>query len=408
MRLTLYEIKKVFKSPIVWAALVLTVAINIFQILTGSAAPVLNTDIQELQKRYAHFAGPITQEWVNHYQQEANSILKDPKYQVSKEEAEAIVQRVVSESGYTEETVRNNLIYFLNEAGEKEYEKYEDVAFASNFYKYAQNTGEQIAQHYRDNFPGNKGETLANYTQDRYTYMASEYTANYNYSFGYKNIRNIMTIYPYTLGLVILVSLAPLFSSEYSRRTDALLLTSKNGKKKLAHAKLAAGLLATVVVWSIITVLNIIIIFSLYGTIGWEAFWQNWVSTLSPFPWSQGTAMVIAIFTSLFGMLFFACVLMLISSISKNQFTSIIVGAVILLFPIFDFAFTSNHTISMIFNFFPSRIMMGERIWQGFDLFYLAGVVLPYQYIVIASTIIISTCTIPIATHFFAKHQVEN
>lgn len=408
MRLTLCELKKIFKGPIVWAALVLAIAINIFQILTGGVAPILDTNIQELQKRYAHFAGPITQEWVNYYQQEANSILEDPKYQVSKEEAEAIVQRIMSESGYTEEAVRNNPFYFLNEAGENEYGKYEDVAFASNFYEYALNTGNQMAQRYLDIYPGSKGETLADYTQDRYTYLANEYTANYNYSFGYKNIRNILNIYPYTLGLVILVSLAPLFSSEYARRTDALLLTSKNGKKKLAHAKLAAGLLAAAIIWSIVTILNMVIIFGLYGTTGWEAFWQDWVSTLSPFPWNQGMATVIAIFTSLFGTLLFVCVLMLVSSISKNQFISIIVGAVILLFPIFEFAFASNYSISMIYNFLPSRIMMGERIWQGFDLFFLAGVVIPYQYIVIATTIIASICTVPITTHFFAKHQVEN
>lgn len=408
MRLTLCEMKKIFKGPIVWSAMVIVIAVAIIQILIGGAAPVFHTDIQELQERYAYFAAPITQEWIDRCQQEAKNILNDPKYRVSEEEAETIVQRLANERGYTEEAIRDHPALFLNEAGLKEYEKYEDVSVAADFYENALDFGEEMAQYYRDVYPGNKGEALADDTQDRYTYLASEYTANYNYAFGYENIRNILTIYPYTLGLVILVSLAPLFSSEYSRRTDALLLTSKDGKKKLAHAKLAAGLLSAAMIWSVLTVLNLILILSLYGTTGWEAFWQNWISVLAPFPWNQGTATVIAVLTSLMGTLFFGFVLMLISSVSKHQVISMSIGTVILLFPIFDFAFARTYSVSMMYNFLPSRIMMGERIWQGFDLFYFFGTAVPYQYIVIAAAAVISACTVPLTTHFFIEHQVEN
>lgn len=408
MRLILCEMKKVFKGPMVWIALVIAIAVNIVQIISGSAAPVLSTDIQELKDRYAYFAGPITSEWSQRYQQEADQILTDPQYQVSEEEAEAIIQKYVNEWGYTEETVRDNGALFLNEAGVTAHEKYEDVTVAANFYKYAMDFGEQMAQYYGDTYPGEKGEAFADYTLERYTYLANEYVANYNYDFGYGNIRKIMTVYPYTLGLVVLVALAPIFSSEYSRRTDALLLTSKNGKKRLAHGKLAAGLWTGVILWSIITVLNVAVIFCLYGTAGWEAFWQDWISTVAPFPWNQGIATVAAIFTSLLGTLFFVFILMLVSSISKNQFVSIIIGAVILLFPVFDFGFTGNYAVQMIYNFLPSRMMMGERIWQGFDLFYLAGAVIPYQYIAITFAVVASICTIPVTTHLFVRHQVEN
>ena len=154
--------------------------------------------------------------------------------------------------------------------------------------------------------------------------------------------------------------------------------------------------------------MNVAVIFCLYGTAGWEAFWQDWISTVAPFPWNQGIATVAAIFTSLLGTLFFVFILMLVSSISKNQFVSIIIGAVILLFPVFDFGFTGNYAVQMIYNFLPSRMMMGERIWQGFDLFYLAGAVIPYQYIAITFAVVASICTIPVTTHLFVRHQVEN
>ncbi len=195
MRLILCEMKKVFKGPMVWIALVIAIAVNIVQIISGSAAPVLSTDIQELKDRYAYFAGPITSEWSQRYQQEADQILTDPQYQVSEEEAEAIIQKYVNEWGYTEETVRDNGALFLNEAGVTAHEKYEDVTVAANFYKYAMDFGEQMAQYYGDTYPGEKGEALADYTLERYTYLANEYVANYNYNFGYENIRKIMTVY---------------------------------------------------------------------------------------------------------------------------------------------------------------------------------------------------------------------
>lgn len=415
MKLTACELKKIIRGPIIWIALIAVIALNIFSILIGGEqsqysanAPAFRTNIQELQQRYAYFAGPITPEWIAHFKKEAETILNDPQYRVSDDEAERIVQTYVSQYGYSEDAVRNNPILFLNEKGIAEYEKYEDVQVASNFYINASDFGNRMAEYYRNTYPGAKGEALAADTQSRYYYLADEYTANYNYAYGYQKVRNMMTIYPYTIGVVLLIALTPIFSSEYSKRTDALLLTSKNGKKKVVRAKLKAGLLIAIAVWGIVTAINLIVIFSIYGTTGWEAFWQNWVIDVAPFPWTQGQITMIAIATSLLGTIFFACILMMVSSFSKNSFISIIIGAVILLFPMLDFAFTNHALVNMIYNFLPSRILMGVRIWQGFDLFYLVGTVIPYQYIVIIVSIIASIFTVPLTTHFFIKHQVEN
>lgn len=115
-----------------------------------------------------------------------------------------------------------------------------------------------------------------------------------------------------------------------------------------------------------------------------------------------------AIATSLLGDLYFALILMLVSFLSKNQFVRIITGAIILLFPMLDFAFTSNAFVNMLKNFLPSRLMMGVRIWQSFDLFYFAGIVVPYQYVAVAVSTFVSVLSIPVTTRFFIRHQVEN
>lgn len=415
MKLTRFELKKIICTPIVWIVFIAVIILNVFSILTGGEqrqyaanSPAFHTNIQKLQKQYAYFSGPITQEWIDRYQQEAEAILNDPQYRVGEDEVEEIVQTYMSQYGYKEETVRENLYLFLNEQGKTEYEKYEDVQVASMFYINAKKFGDRMAEYYQSAYPGRKGTVLASDTQEKYNYLATEYTANYNYDFGYQKIRNMMTTYPYTIGVVTLIALAPLFSSEYVKRTDALLLSSKNGKQKLAYTKIKAGLFVAFFAWGIITILNLILIFSLYGLTGWEAFWQNWLTDVAPFPWTQGQVTVIAIITSLLGSLFFAQIVILVSSISKNQFVSIVTSATILLFPMFDFAFTNSYFINMLYNFLPTRIMMGIRIWQGYDLLYFVGHTVPYQYIAIIFAVIVSACICPLTAYSFIKHQVGN
>lgn len=415
MKLTRFELKKVIGTPFVWIVLTAVIVLDIFSILVGgnqtqysANSPAFLTNIQEMQEQRAYFAGPITQEWIDRYQQEAEAILNDPQYKVSEDEAEVIVQMYVNEYGYREDAIREELYLFLNENGRAEYGRYEDPQVASMFYINAKNFGKRMAEYYLKTYPGEKGTILAADTQERYNYLATEYTANYNFDFGYQKVRNMMETYPYTIGIVILIALAPLFSSEYTRKTDALLLSSQNGKGKLAYAKIKAGLFVAFLTWGMITVLNLLIIFSIYGVTGWEAFWQNWVADVASFPWSQGQVTVIAIITSLLGSLFFAQIVMLVSSMSKNQFISIVISAAILLFPMFDFAFTNNYAINMLYNFMPTRIIMGIRIWQGYDLFYFVGHTAPYQYVAIIFAVVASVCVCPLTTHFFTKHQVVN
>lgn len=415
MKLTRFEIKKVICTPIVWIVLSVVIVMDICSILMGGnftkyipTSPTFHTDIQNLLEQQTYFAGPMTQEWIDRYQQESKAILNDPQYRVGEDEVEAIIQAYMNQYGYTEETIRGNLSLFLNERGVAEYKKYEDVQVASMFYINAKKFGAKMAEYYLNTYPGEKGTALAANTQEKYDYLATEHTVNYNYDFGYQKFRNMMTTYPYTIGAIILISLAPLFSSEYAQKTDALLLSSQNGQKKLAYAKIKSGLLIASFAWGIITVLNLSIIFMLYGTTGWETFWQNWITDVAPFPWTQGQVTVIAIITSLLGSLFFALIVMLVSSFSKNKFISIVISAIMLLFPLFDFVFTNSHFINMLYNFLPTRIMMGIRIWQGYDLFYFAGHTLPYQYATIIFAIIASICICPLTTYFFTNHQVEN
>jgi ABC-type transport system involved in multi-copper enzyme maturation permease subunit len=99
---------------------------------------------------------------------------------------------------------------------------------------------------------------------------------------------------------------------------------------------------------------------------------------------------------------------MLVSSVAKNQFVSLFIGAVLLLFPMIDFAFANSSIVNMLYNFLPTRMIMGIKIWQGYGLFYVAGHTFPYQYAAVAFAVVVSIALCPLTKYFFTRHQIGN
>ena len=167
MKYTWFEVKKMIGTPFVWIVLAVVIALDIFSILlVGNqskyivASPDFKTDLQDLKEQRTRFAGAITPDWIALRQQEEEAILHDPQYRVSEEEAEKIVQTQVRQYGYDEEKVRERLFLFLNQRGIAEYDKYEDVLVASNFYTNAKSFSEYMAGFYQNTYPGKRGKHL--------------------------------------------------------------------------------------------------------------------------------------------------------------------------------------------------------------------------------------------------------
>ncbi|MDR0813158.1 MAG: ABC transporter permease subunit [Oscillospiraceae bacterium] len=415
MNLTKLEFKKILRGKIVLIAIIAAMGLNVFTLLVGGSqdmysaqAPAFRTNIAAIQEQYGYFAGAITDEWTAKYTAEDEAILRDPANRVSEQEQERIKQELRENGVDTDYAEQNLSVYFLTEDARRLHARYEPMAFSSFWYKNAADYAQSLGSAYREKFPGAKGEALAADAENRYNYLAEEYTAYFNYDWGYEKLRNMMTTYPLTIGLVILIALAPLFSNEYSRKTDALILTAKHGKKRLITAKIKAGLLLGVGIWAVITLVNIILVFALYGTAGSEAYWQNWIVDWAPFPWNQGTITVISVITGLVGAVFLSIAVMFISSLSKTPFAAIIAGAIVLLLPMLDFAFTTIPFINRLYCFSPSVVLIGIREWQWFDLAYIFGKAVPVQYLIGAFVAAAGTVAAFVSVRVFRSHQVEN
>ena len=155
--------------------------------------------------------------------------------------------------------------------------------------------------------------------------------------------------------------------------------------------------------WTVIQIVNIILIFGIYGTTGAEAYWQNWVNVTAPFPWNQIQITIVTVATSFLGAVYLAGIAMLVSAFSKNQFVSLLISGIILLIPM-----VVTITSGEILNILPANILMSVVVWNGFDLAYLFGSAIPVQYVILPVAAVIGAICIA-ASHFkFKRRQVEN
>lgn len=416
MSLTKFELKKIVQTPIVMIAFTALLIVNISALLFGSqiegytaTQSPFDTNIHQAKQYGSFFAGEINDKWYHFHKQEQQKMIDDPANQVSDAEKQKIRESLIAE-GYSEQEISNmgNIIYIKRDLiSSNDYNKYEDVEVAINFYKNANNYGQMLANKYKSLYSGDKGIILAAKAEEMYTDLAENYTAYYNYDLGYWKLRNMHANYPFSIGLLVLIGLAPLFSAEYSRKTDAIILSSKHGKRKLIFAKIKAGLIFSLASWGLIEVINILIIAGIYGTTGAEAYWQNFQIDVAPFPFNQLQITLVTLATSLLGTVFLASTIMMISVFCKNQFASLLIGGIILLAPCLNFTFTDNTILQSIYNFMPTRVLTAVNEWQMFDLLYSFGKAIPIQYAVIGMALLISIVSLFLCSIIFKQKQVE-
>jgi hypothetical protein len=116
---------------------------------------------------------------------------------------------------------------------------------------------------------------------------------------------------------MILLGISPLFSDEYTTGVDALILSSKQGKRKLARVKIFAGM-----IYCIAAALLFVLVYTagsaaVLGTIGKDAPLQS-IYFDSPYSLTISQFFLIEILIFVIAGVFFGLLVMLISALSKN------------------------------------------------------------------------------------------
>ena len=403
MNLTKLEFKKIF-TPLTVIAVVVMLLLNLYMTFDYRAYYLLealdpdskSNPIETLKSEYAEKRGEITDEWIAARRSDVKNILNDPKYLKTEDELEQYLSDLAVQ-GYSAEEIerlKSQPYTILNNNGITAYEHTEKFTYAASFYDNA----EEEKQYLLDEYSSDAG--ICADISARYDALINDYRAFCDYDLAYTSIQYVIAnAFPFTVGVPVLIGLAPLFARERARKTDALILSSKLGRRDTARAKICAGTLYTLLVWSVMAISAAAYCFILYGAEGFGAFWQSFTGISSPFRWTIGQAIIVELATSLIGTLFFACIVMLLSELTESMFVSVILGAALLLTPMLV-SIGAGAAILL-----PTCLIRGVMIWSVYIPAKLFGSVMPAQYLAVAAAAVLSIACCTAAANVFCRRQ---
>lgn len=132
--------------------------------------------------------------------------------------------------------------------------------------------------------------------------------------------------------LFLAIVLSALFAGEWHDNTSSLILTTKNGWKKIAVAKIITGLVFTVELFVMIAVCEIVSQLFFMGTTGWNMPVQLLKLTAIA-PMNMLQAEIYEWLFTLLGMVGFAGIVMLISSTVKSNVLALLLSLAVVYIP---------------------------------------------------------------------------
>lgn len=401
MSLTKLEFRKIF-TPMTVITLAVMLVVNVYAVFQQQGAIYAESDgkmqrLYEMRDAAIERSGVIDDEWIAERKAEAQVIFDNPQYRESDEMLEQF-RTALADEGWSPKEIEvrmSNPTMFLNTEGSLKYGVIESAVEAAGFKEHAAAIRDRLLEANRSD-----AEVCADIST-RYDCLINDYTAYYDYDWAYSNIQNGMEEFaPFTVGITVLVGLAPLFARERSRKTDSLILSSKRGRRSVALAKLCAGMLYCLLVWFVMSASIIIYAFSFFGTHGFSSIWQASGSNItSPYLWTFGQAVIVELGTCLVGALLFGFISMLFSELTKSMFVTVILGAAVLIVPMIV------HFKTNVCMFLPTYIIRGVPIWSEYFPAKLFGNVIPMAYLSIAVSCILCIVFGLAAVEIFSKRQ---
>lgn len=135
------------------------------------------------------------------------------------------------------------------------------------------------------------------------------------------------------LALFLTISLAPIFAGEWHDRTVSFLMTTKNGWKETARAKICSGLALAAEIFALVLVGNVSSQLFFLGTEGWDMPIQM-VKLIAIAPMNMLEAEIFGYVFVFFGVMGYAGLVMLLSSCAKSNFAALLLGLSVVYLPL--------------------------------------------------------------------------
>ncbi len=200
------------------------------------------------------------------------------------------------------------------------------------------------------------------------------------YSLGVDYLISMNQFLPFTLGFVLLACFYRMFAQEKKRRTDAMIMTCRYGKKRYIYSKLLTVFFVTTVLWLIFQIVNLIGCQLVYGLEGWNVTF-NLSFSVSPYGLTYLETYLCRMPFSYFGTLAFAYLISLLSQCTRS-IPTMLTGLVFIVVTSWVVYPYDNYTLlNKIQLLLPTQIMSGWNIFREYNAYEIFGVNILYPSI---------------------------
>ena len=227
----------------------------------------------------------------------------------------------------------------------------------------------------------------------------------YEYTDGWSNVWEYAYTINYMLLLLLAISLSNVFSIEYYRKTDAIILCSQYGKKQLFISKILAGMTFSIASAIILFAATLFSSLLVYGTDGFHAALQL-AFPLSSLNISVGGSVLVLLVNLIVISMVYGSLIMLLSAILKSNVAvmAIPVGIMILTMMV-DIPYQFR-LASQVYDLLPTNILNKTELWDDrliciWGKYITNFQIAPFLYVVFAVLLVI------IGMVIYQRHQVQ-
>ncbi len=154
-----------------------------------------------------------------------------------------------------------------------------------------------------------------------------------------KMLSSMGSVLAILLCLLVVITLSPVFSEEYSCHTDSVIYAARYGKTKLVTAKIIASIEVVIGMYFIFLLLNAVLYLGIYGVQGWNVNIQSSLHyTSSAYNLTFLQLFLISVVLNILGIVAMTSITLFISAKFNTPVNALIASCVVCLLPVlFDF-----------------------------------------------------------------------
>lgn len=208
------------------------------------------------------------------------------------------------------------------------------------------------------------------------------------------------------VGILLVIALSPVFAEEYTRGTDALILTSRHGKRKCAWAKIIASYLFTLLTVGIFLLFIVLCYLQGFGLDGIDASVQlntHFVFGGVPYFLTNGGTALYCLILWFGGSLTLTALVLLLSALCRSSFITLIAALACYGIPsMLGQLGVPRELLSLnpIWDFLAEQPVMIPKLSLG-------GIEVSYVWVVAVFAFVMTAVAFVFGKKIFARHQVS-